>query len=160
MKNILNLIVRVFCIIFACIVFTSGLGLFWFILSIAVALAAIYLLLGDLKKMCTKPLAIAKAKKALAELLVEVEDFDDDLDKTELKARIVATKAARPADVATIDAQYADMKTEAGALEKQLNRAISRKLVPDEAYLREKRNALTNLRNSLSAYVATLVTLP
>lgn len=160
MKNLLENIVRISCVILAFVIFTSGLGLFWFVIAFVAAIAAVFLLLGDIKKLATKPFAIAKAKKALAELLVDVEDFDDDLDKTELKARIVATKAARPADVATIDAQYAAMKTEAEALEKQLNRAISRKLVPDEAYLQEKRNALTNLRNSLSAYVATLVTLP
>ena len=67
MKNILNLIVRVSCIILACVVFTSGLGLLWFILALVAALAAIYLLLGDVKKLATKPFAIAKAKAALAE---------------------------------------------------------------------------------------------
>ena len=79
MKNILNLIVRVSCIILACVVFTSGLGLLWFILALVAALAAIYLLLGDVKKLATKPFAIAKAKAALAEAREELEDARDEL---------------------------------------------------------------------------------
>ena len=100
MKNILNLIVRVSCIILACVVFTSGLGLLWFILALIAALAAVCLLVGDAKKLVTKPFAIAKAKQKVDDAREELEDaeYELNLDPTDT-AKQAAVTAARTAFV-------------------------------------------------------------